>query len=85
MPGARTGPERKLTLAFGIEGCYRHLRADAGGGWLWALTWNGADGDDWRRCNRGSYIARLLPFTLERRGLFAALAAEFGPIAARNG
>jgi hypothetical protein len=85
LPGARIEPERKLTLAFGIEGCYRHLRADEDGGWLWALTWNGADGDDWTLCNRGSYIARRLPLTPERRALFGDLAASFGAIAARNG
>lgn len=85
LPGARVEPARELTLAFGIEGCYRHLRADEDGGWLWALTWNGADGDDWALCNRGSYIARRLPLTPERRALFGVLAASFGAIAARNG
>jgi hypothetical protein len=84
LPGARIGPERSPSLAFGAEGCYRHLRADADGGWLWVLTHNGADGDDWSRSNSGSYIARRLPLTLERQALFDELAAEFGAIAARN-
>jgi hypothetical protein len=85
LPGARVEPERELTLGFGIEGCYQHLRADEDGGWLWALTWNGADGDDWGLCNCGSYIARRLPLTPERRALFGDLAASFGAITARNG
>jgi hypothetical protein len=85
LPGARTEPERPLTLAFGPEGCYRHLRADADGGWLWELTWNGADGDDWSLSNAGPYIARRVPLTPERRALFTNLGAEFGLIAARNG
>lgn len=85
LPGARIGPENRLTLAFGAEGCYRHLRADEDGGWLWVFTWNGADGDDWSLCNCGSYNARRLPLTPGRRELFGALAAEFGAIAARNG
>jgi hypothetical protein len=85
LPGARIEPARPLTLAFGTEGCHRHLRLDEPAGWLWALTWNGADGDDWSLSNSGPYIARRLPLTPERRGLFAALAAEFGAITARNG
>jgi hypothetical protein len=85
LPGARIEPERPLTLAFGTEGCYRHLRADEAGGWLWALTWNGADGDDWSLSNCGAYIGRRLPFTPERRVLFGDLAGAFGAIEARNG
>ena len=85
LPGARIEPENRLTLAFGAEGCYRHLRADADGGWLWVLTYNGADGDDWSLCNCGSYNARRLPLTPERRTLFDDLAREFGAIEARNG
>ena len=82
LPGARIEPARPLTLAFGAEGCYRHLRADEPGGLLWVLTYNGADGDDWSRSNYGTYIARRMPFTPERRELFASLAAEFGPVGA---
>jgi hypothetical protein len=85
LPGARIEPRRRTSLAFGAEGCYRHLRADAAGGWLWVLTYNGADGDNWSLSNSGSYVARRLPLTPERRALFGALAAEFGAIAARNG
>jgi hypothetical protein len=84
LPGARIEPERTATLAYGAEGCYRHLRADIDSGWLWVLTWNGADGDDWSHSNSGPYIARRLPLTPERRELFDALTAEFGAIKASN-
>lgn len=82
LPGARIKAESPVTLAFGPEGCYRHLRADAGKGILWILTYNGADGDDWSRSDYGPYIARFLPLTPDRRVLFDDLADTFGQLAA---
>lgn len=86
LPGARVEPGRGAEPeSFGAEGCYRHLRLDEPGGFLWVLDFNGGDGDDWSASNYRSYRARRLPLSPERAALFASLTDAFGAIGARRG
>lgn len=78
LPGVRTSPRRQQDFA--TVDPYIHLRVDEPGGWLWALTYNGADGDNWSYSNYGTCIARRMPLTAERAALVADLRAEFGTV-----
>lgn len=78
LPSVRTEPGRRG--GFGTVDPFVHFRVDEPGGFLWVLTYNGADGDDWSRNNFGAYVACRMPLTAERAALAEELRAEFGAV-----
>ncbi|MGW0562842.1 hypothetical protein ACWDZ4_20040 [Streptomyces sp. NPDC003016] len=75
-----------VAVPYGAElrrGVHEHwpddeIRVNAARGEVWALYYNGMDGDDWSRNNYGrSFIAVRYPLTAERAELINELRAEY--------
>jgi hypothetical protein len=77
--GAEVVPHEAPPLYY--SGVRDELRVDRANQLVWALSYNGRDGDTWDASNWRSFIAIHHPLTPEREALIAELTALYGPAA----